>query len=161
MVHTAIHPVKPDNMATFLGAKLHWKYEGERGSRFNQSILGTRIKHQMGAVSIKMYDKFGSVLRIETTVNDVLQFKISRDVQQRDGTVIQKVAPMKKNITACFHLPNSFKPRIVAIWRWFLLGMTRVMALRNWRNSRSQRRITTVASKALISLAAKINSCSG
>jgi hypothetical protein len=51
-----------------------------------------------------MYDKFGSVLRIETTVNDVSQFKISRDVQQRDGTVIQKVAPMKKNIYSLFPL---------------------------------------------------------
>jgi len=104
IVHTAIHSVKPDNIATFLGTKLHWKYEGEMGNRFNNRILGTRIKHHMGAVSIKMYDKFGSVLRIETTVNDVSQFKISRDVQQRDGTVIQKVAPMKKNIYSLFPL---------------------------------------------------------
>ncbi|MGI6448857.1 MAG: MarR family transcriptional regulator [Desulfitobacteriia bacterium] len=104
IVHTAIHSVKPDNIATFLGAKLHWKYEGEMGNQFNQRILGTRIKHHMGAVSIKMYDKFGSVLRIETTANDVSQFKISRDVQHRDGTVTQRVAPMKKNIYSLFPL---------------------------------------------------------
>lgn len=104
IVHTAVHSVKPDNIATFLGTKLHWKYEGEMGNRFNRRILGTRIKHQMGEVSIKMYDKFGFVLRIETTVNDVSQFKLFRDVQQRDGTVVQKVAPMKKNIYSLFPL---------------------------------------------------------
>lgn len=104
IVHTAVHSVKPDNIATFPGTKLHWKYEGEMGNRFNRRILGTRIKHQMGEVSIKMYDKFGFVLRIETTVNDVSQFKLFRDVQQRDGTVVQKVAPMKKNIYSLFPL---------------------------------------------------------
>lgn len=109
VVHTAIHSVKPENIATFLGQKLHGNYEGEMGNRFNKRILGTRIKHHMGAVSIKMYDKFGYVLRIETTVNDVSQFKHSREVQQRDGTVTQKVAPMKKNIYSLYPLSQILK----------------------------------------------------
>jgi len=109
IVHTAIHSVKPENIATFLGKKLTGKYEGEMGNHFNKRILGTRIKHHMGATSIKMYDKFGCVLRIETTVNDVSQFKLSRDVQQRDGSVIQKVAPMKKNIYSLFQLGGLLK----------------------------------------------------
>jgi hypothetical protein len=109
IVHTAIHSVKPEHIATFLGKKFHGKYEGEMGNNFNKRILGTRIKHHMGATSIKMYDKFGSVLRIETTVNDVSQFKHSREVQQRDGTVIQKVAPMKKNIYSLFPLGGLLK----------------------------------------------------
>ena len=33
--------------------------------------METRIKHHMGDVSIKMYDKFGCVLRIESTCNDI------------------------------------------------------------------------------------------
>jgi hypothetical protein len=109
IVHTAIHSVKPENIATFLGQKLHGNYEGEMGNRFNKRILGTRIKHQMGAASIKMYDKFGYVLRIETTTNDVSQFKHSREVQQRDGTIIQKVAPMKKNIYSLYPLAQILK----------------------------------------------------
>jgi len=109
IVHTAVHSVKPENIATFLGKKLHGKYEGEMGNNLNKRILGTRIKHHMGATSIKMYDKFGYVLRIETTVNDVSQFKISRDVQQRDGSIIQKVAPMKKNIYSLFPLGGLLK----------------------------------------------------
>jgi len=109
IVHTAIHSVKPENIATFLGKKLTGKYEGEMGNHFNKRLLGTRIKHHMGATSIKMYDKFGYVLRIETAVNDVSQFKISRDVQQRDGSVIRKVAPVKKNIYSLFPLGGLLK----------------------------------------------------
>jgi hypothetical protein len=75
LVRVAIHTVKPDNIATFLGKKLHFNYQGEMGNNFNTRIQGTRIKHSMGPVSIKMYDKLGLVLRIETTVNDVSFFK--------------------------------------------------------------------------------------
>lgn len=52
----------------------------------------------MGAVSIKMYDKLGLVLRIETTVNNVSFFKHYRKVEQRDGSTILKFASMKKGI---------------------------------------------------------------
>lgn len=84
LVRTAIHSVKPENMATFFGLNLHWKYEGEIGNNFNTRILGTRIKHQMGTNPIKMYDKFGIILRIKTTSNNVSQFKIYRKVQETE-----------------------------------------------------------------------------
>ncbi len=98
LVTTAIHTVKPDNIATFLGKKLHPNFQGEMGNNFNTRIQGTRIKHSMGPVSIKMYDKLGLVLRIETTVNDVSFFKHYRKVEHRDGTQSRKLAPMKKGI---------------------------------------------------------------
>ena len=69
LARTAIHTVKPDNIATFLGRKLNAQYEGEMGNRFNIRIAGTRIKHTMGPVSLKLYDKFGLILRIETTAS--------------------------------------------------------------------------------------------
>ena len=53
-------------MATFLDRKLHGNYQGEIGNRFNIRIEGTRIKHTLGAVSLKLYDKFGLMLRIKT-----------------------------------------------------------------------------------------------
>ena len=67
LTRTAIHTVKPDNIATFLGRKLNGNYQDEMGNRFNTRIEGTRIQHTMGPVSIKMYDKFRLILRIETT----------------------------------------------------------------------------------------------
>ncbi|MDR1339183.1 MAG: hypothetical protein LBK58_03920, partial [Prevotellaceae bacterium] len=69
---TAIHTVKPDNIATFLGRKLDPRCEGEVGNNYNVRIEGPRIKHSMGACSIKMYDKFSKILRVETTVNDII-----------------------------------------------------------------------------------------
>jgi hypothetical protein len=109
LIRTAIHSVKPENIASFLGEKLHWNYKGEMGNEFNTRILGTRIKHQMGAVYIKMYDKFGLVLRIEITVNDVSEFKQYREVDQRDGIKVKKNAPMKKNIYSLFPLVRLLK----------------------------------------------------
>ena len=41
---------------------------------------GARIKHHMKKNWIKMYDKFGLVLRIETTANNVSFFKHHRKV---------------------------------------------------------------------------------
>jgi len=73
------------------------------GNNFSTRIEGTRIKHVMGPVSIKMYDKRGIILRIETTVNDVSFFKHHRKVEQRDGTSVYKLAPLKKSI---YSLPD-------------------------------------------------------
>jgi hypothetical protein len=95
---TAIHTVKPDNIATFLGRKLDIRYEGEMGNRFNVRIEGTRIKHTMGPCSLKLYDKFGLILRIETTVNDLTFFKHYREVEHRDGSRETKWAAMQKTI---------------------------------------------------------------
>src|SRR5437773_5076389 len=71
----SIHTVKPDNIATFLGRKLHGNYQDEMGNRFNTRIEGTRIQHTMGPVSIQMYDQFRLILRIETTVVNVSLFQ--------------------------------------------------------------------------------------
>lgn len=98
LLETLIQAVKPADIATFLGRKLHGNYQGEMGNRFNVRLLGSRIKHQMGRVCIKMYDKFIIILRIETTVADVSFFRQYRQVHHRDGTTSTKWAPMKKTI---------------------------------------------------------------
>jgi len=85
LVATAIHTVKPENIATFLGHKLDPRYQGEMGNNYNVRIEGSRIKHTMGSVSIKMYDKFSKILRIETTSNNISFFKHFREVVHRDG----------------------------------------------------------------------------
>lgn len=68
------------------------------GNRFDVRILGSRIKHIMGTVSIKMYDKFGIILRIEVTVNDVSFFQHYREVRHRNGEREKKWSKMKKSI---------------------------------------------------------------
>jgi hypothetical protein len=98
LIRTSIHAVKADHVATFLGRKLSTGYSGELGTDFTTHVLGTRIKHHMGPAAIKMYDKFGCVLRIETTINDVSFFKHHRMVEQKDGRKVMKLAPVRKTI---------------------------------------------------------------
>jgi hypothetical protein len=56
-----------------------------------------------------MYDKFGCILRIETTTNDVSEFKHYREVQSRSGKPVHKNVPMKKSIYSLFELRAIFK----------------------------------------------------
>ena len=98
LVRTAIHAVKPRDVATFLGRRLSDRFEGEIGNSFHTRVEGTRIKHQLNRVSIKMYDKLGIVLRIETTANDVTFFKHRRRVEHRDGSWSMDIAPVRKTI---------------------------------------------------------------
>ena len=98
LVRTALHSVKPENIATFLGRKLHGNYQDQMGNSFSTRIEGTCIRHRMGKVAIKMYDKHGLILRIETVANDVSFFKHRRKVEHRDGTFEMKNAPLKKSI---------------------------------------------------------------
>jgi len=98
LIRTAVHAVQAEQVATFLGRKLHPKYQGEVGNHFHTRIRGTRIKHHMGEAALKMYDKFGQVLRLETVVNNVSFFKHHRRVEHRDGTWELKVAPVRKSI---------------------------------------------------------------
>ncbi len=109
LIRTAIHSVKPENIASFLGRKLHGNYQGEMGNNFDTRILGTRIKHRMGASTIKMYDKFGIILRIETVANNVTEFKHLREVETREGETVRKIAPMKKNMYSLYVLAGLLK----------------------------------------------------
>jgi hypothetical protein len=98
LIRTAVHAVQADQVAMFLGRKLDPRYQGEVGNHFHTRIQGTRIKHHMGEAALKMYDKFGHVLRLETVANDVSFFKHHRRVEHRDGTWEMKVAPVRKSI---------------------------------------------------------------
>ncbi len=109
LVATAIHTVKPGNIATFLGRKLTNNYKDEMGNNYNIRLEGSRIKHTMGPVSIKMYDKHQQILRIETTANDIRFFKHYRKVDKKDGTTPIKYTSMKKYIYSMIPLMKAMK----------------------------------------------------
>jgi hypothetical protein len=54
IVRTAVHVIKAEHVATFLGRKLTGAYQGELGNDFSTRIQGTRIRHHMGPASIKL-----------------------------------------------------------------------------------------------------------
>ena len=58
---------------------------------------GVRIKHRLGANTIKMYDKQGSVLRVETTINDAAGFKCFRAPEGKPDAP-KTWQPMRKGI---------------------------------------------------------------
>lgn len=81
--HAMINFQSPDVMR-FLGRKtycnghLHPGFKGEVVSDVAKRVEGVRIKHRIGGNSIKMYNKQGSVLRVETTINDARDLKVFR-----------------------------------------------------------------------------------
>jgi hypothetical protein len=100
----AIMSVKAEQVMSFLGKKMTSQLAQEIDSRLSTRIEGTCIKHHMGKNSVKMYDKFGRVLRIETTTNDVSFFKHHRKVEHRDGHTTRELAAVKKSIYSLIDL---------------------------------------------------------
>jgi hypothetical protein len=104
LARESVLSVKAEQIATFLGRQITPQLAQEVGSQFSTRIEGTCIKHRYGSSSIKMYDKFGCVLRIETTSNDVSFFKHHRKVEHRHGTPTRAIAPVKKSIYSLIDL---------------------------------------------------------
>ena len=100
----AILSVKAEQVMHFLGKKMTPQLAQEVDSRLSTRIEGICIKHRMGKNSVKMYDKFGRVLRIETTTNDVSFFKHHRQVEHRDGQATRELATVKKSIYSLIDL---------------------------------------------------------
>jgi hypothetical protein len=104
LVRESVLSMKAEQIATFLGRQITPQLAQEIGSQFSTRIEGTCIKHRFGKSSIKMYDKAGIVLRIETTTNDVSFFKHHRKVEHRNGPATRDLAPVKKSIYSLIDL---------------------------------------------------------
>ena len=78
--HAMTHFASPDVMR-FLGRKAHGNFTGELVTSFKDRLEGVRVKHWVNGNSIKMYDKAGSVLRVETTIAKTTDFKVFRPLQ--------------------------------------------------------------------------------
>lgn len=90
------------DILTFLGRKLHGNFQGEVLTDCKKNRApGARIKHRMKDNWLKMYDKFGQVLRVETVINDPREFRVRRR-RQRNGTTHLAWCPMNKGV-ANFH----------------------------------------------------------
>jgi hypothetical protein len=104
LIRQSVLSVKAEQVATFLGRQITPQLAQEIGSQFSTRIEGTCLKHRFGTSTIKMYDKSGIVLRIETTANDVSFFKHHRKVEHRKGPPTRALAPIKKSIYSLIDL---------------------------------------------------------
>jgi hypothetical protein len=97
----------------FLGRKLAPQFQGELQTHSTRRAPGARIKHRMKQNWIKMYNKSGVVLRIETVINHPYEFRVRRK-GRRQGREVVDWLPLTKGVA---HL-----------WRW-----REVMAAANGR----------------------------
>jgi hypothetical protein len=86
------------DILTFLGRRFHPRFDGEVLTHCQKGRWpGARIKHRMKNNWLKMYDKFGLVLRIETVINDPREFRVRRS-RVRAGRREMVWCPMNKGV---------------------------------------------------------------
>jgi hypothetical protein len=102
----AIYPQLVRGAMIAFGSKDVLRFLGNRPDRRSQDDLtssyqdrpeGIRIKHQAHANSVKAYDKAGSILRTETTINNHRAFRVYRR-SERDPQGPKKTLLMSKGI---------------------------------------------------------------
>jgi len=93
------------DVMSFLGRKLHPLFEGEVVSDVCdlafKRIPGARIKHRVKQNWLKMYDKAGSVLRVEMVINEPEGFKVRKQVV-RKGKKSMEWVDMRKGVAWLF-----------------------------------------------------------
>ena len=83
----ALLTFSPKKIFCYLGRKQHARFDGEVQTHY-KSVRepGACIKHFMKRNWLKMYDKLGLLLRVETVINQPGEFKVFRERRHRDGT---------------------------------------------------------------------------
>jgi hypothetical protein len=94
LVDHAIKRFDSKEVLRFLGRRPHGLFTGEVSTSYLVRTEGLRVKHWLQENSIKMYDKQGSVLRIETTINNARRFKV-RKMTVRQGIRGMRWIPMR------------------------------------------------------------------
>ena len=97
LVRHAIEHFKSPDVMRFLGRKAHGNFTGEIITSFKDRPEGVRVKHWLRGNSVKMYDKAGSVLRVETTIARPNDFKVLRPLHDDpDGDLAWR--PLRKGV---------------------------------------------------------------
>lgn len=95
----ALLTFSPKKVFTYLGRRWHEHFDGEIQTHY-KSVRepGACIKHFMKNNWLKMYDKLGLLLRIETVINQPGEFKVFRECQHHDGSTSLGWYPMCKGV---------------------------------------------------------------
>jgi hypothetical protein len=98
LVQHAMNHFKSPDVMRFLGRKANGNFLGQLITSFKDRPEGVRVKHWVYGNSIKMYDKAGSLIRVETTIGNPAPFKVLRPVD--DDRPNGKLAwrPLRKGV---------------------------------------------------------------
>ena len=97
LVRGAIAAFASRDVMRFLGKRPERRYCGEVVSDYGDRPEGVRVKHLAFGNALKVYDKGGSILRIETTINQPGAFRSYR-ASQREPDGEKSWRPMRKGI---------------------------------------------------------------
>jgi hypothetical protein len=87
-----------DKVMTFLGRRYRETFQGDVRTYWHRREPGAAVKHWVKRNALKMYDKDGRVLRIETVINNPREFFVHRARLKQDGTKEVGWFPMSKGI---------------------------------------------------------------
>jgi len=94
-----------EEVMNFLGRKLTGRFEGEVVSDLSsfacRRVGGSRSKHRVKQNWMKMYDKAGLVLRVETVINNPQEFRVRKQVL-RDGRQRAEWVALRKGVAYLF-----------------------------------------------------------
>jgi len=108
LLEFALLTFSPQKIFQYLGRRWHARFDGEVQTRY-KSVRepGACIKHFMKRNWLKMYDKLGRMLRVETVINEPGEFKVFRECRHRDGTTSTGWLAMCKGIGNLHHYQNQ------------------------------------------------------
>lgn len=86
-----------EDILRFLGHPSPCRFRGAASAHLGRRWEGVRVKHRVDENSIKMYDKQGSVLRVETTMNNPRRFRVRRRTRQKSQPKMAWL-PMRKGV---------------------------------------------------------------
>ena len=86
LLHHAMHVCDAPSVMRYFGRRqLRGVYPDEIISDYRRRYEGIRVKHWKNRNSVKMYNKSGSILRIETTISHTPDFKVFRHPDDDKG----------------------------------------------------------------------------
>lgn len=97
LIRAGISIFGSDDVMRFLGKKANGNFRGEVKSSYRKRSEGMRIKHWYKDNSIKAYDKFGRLLRLEPTINTPRDFRVYRP-KEGDPHGQRTWRPMRKGV---------------------------------------------------------------
>lgn len=77
-LHHGIRTFASADVLRYLGYRAPTKFRGEVTSTLKRRPEGVRLKHMVNGNSLKMYDKEGALLRVETTIVNPREFRVYR-----------------------------------------------------------------------------------
>ncbi len=96
-LHVAITNFSSEDVLKFFERRVKRDFAGTIETDLKRLPEGIRVRHRLNQNWVKMYDKQGTVLRIETTINSPKGYRVRRQVR-RGGKVLMKWTILRKGV---------------------------------------------------------------